>query len=161
MPTAKQLRESDAIILDKIESDTYCLTVYTNGYFMYRSGRRSTVRSVHNCQTPMVYHDANGNRESIGIDVFGELPYPIRLMFEGETLLEWNRLSKETRQSPYCDEILYTDQDDFTDMLLDKFTLEDVRLAMSKLPSRRRQILEMHFFQGLSRQEIAASLGIS
>ena len=161
VPTARKLKMSGTSIIQEIETVDWQLSVYASGYYLYRSGHHATVGSVHACCQPMYYHCANGEEKMIPVEVFGKLPYQIRLIFEGESRIEENLRFKGNHHSPYCDEVSYTEQDDFTDSILDKLKLEDVRLTMSKLPSRRCQILEMHFFQGLSRQEIAISLGIS
>lgn len=157
-PTARQLKMSGIKVLTEFETVTGQLTVYDNGYFVYRSGRRETVQSIHKCQEPIRYTYENGETSIVGMEVFAGLPYTMRLTLEGESRLEENQIHRESAHLSYCDDILNHVPADFTDALIDNITIER---ACRRLTLQQREILTMYFEQCMSQREIAALLHIS
>ena len=158
LPTARQLKMSGTKVLTEVETVTGQLAVYDNGYFVYRSGRRVTVQSLHKCQEAIRYTYENGETSIVGMEVFAGLPYTIRLTLEGESRLEENQIRRESAHLSYCDDILNYAPADFTDALTDNLTIER---ACQQLTLQQRQILTMYFEQCMSQQEIANLLCIS
>lgn len=157
-PTARQLKMSGTKVLTEVETATGQLTVYDNGYFVYRSGRRVTVQSLHKCQEPIRYTYENGETSIVGMEVFAGLPCTIRLTLEGESRLEENQIRRENAHLSYFDDIPNQVPADFTDALIDNITIEH---ACRRLTLQQREILTMYFEQCMSQREIAALLHIS
>ena len=158
LPTARQLKMSGTKVLTEVETVTGQLTVYDNGYFVYRSGRRVTVQSLHKCQEPIRYTYENGETSIVGMEVFAGLPCTIRLTLEGESRLEENQIRRESAHLSYFDDIPNQVSADFTDALIDNITIEH---ACRRLTVQQRQILTMYFEQCMSQREIASLLHIS
>ena len=156
LPTVKALRESgDGIIASVPVGGDGLLTVYKSGFYIYKTDIGSTVYAVDRC-ADYAYEDGT----LLDLD---EEDWPLRLALEGEDRLERNSDAREHgRHYSYSDDAVerndLRDQRDFVAELTDEEHLSDI---LSCLPQRQRDLLHMHFFQGLTHQQVAQRLGVS
>lgn len=153
------------------------LDVYTNGYAVYDNGDRRTVVWVPDCGSVTYYFNPLRDnereylkqKESIGEDVFGPLPWYHALTVAGEDSIERNLVHPKSAGTASASE--ESDEDvkpDYSwrpgghietpeEALLRKETREEM-LAM--LTEDQRTVVSMHYFEGFKQKEIAAQLGI-
>ena len=91
VPSALWLIESGspAVVTAVIEENAV-LTVYKNGYVLYRKGRHLTVFPLHKCRE-YTEEDVMGETHTIGFEVFAGQPWQVRTFMEGERRIVHNR----------------------------------------------------------------------
>ena len=87
VPTVKALEESGvSVVAEKILENHGSISVYQNGYVIYRAHKRVTVFSLRNC-VHYKYDALEGAGHHIEEEEFDEYEWHIRLVLEGDELL--------------------------------------------------------------------------
>lgn len=91
-PTARFLMEQETLLVSKEIGEGVRLSIYRNGYAVYRVGRSVTVFSIYDCNGYKYEHGG----QSIWIEAlfFEEKEWYVRLLLEGEDRLAKNGEAK-------------------------------------------------------------------
>lgn len=90
VPTVKALEESGvSVVAEKILENHGSISVYQNGYVIYRAHKRVTVFSLRNC-VHYKYDALEGAGHHIEEEEFDEYEWHIRLVLEGEDRIFMN-----------------------------------------------------------------------
>ena len=169
LPTAKQLREKDKMILFQPLNDGD-IHVYASGFAVYRSDRRTTVLRVDRVSSH-TYEFATADK-SISL---GDQPWAPALVLAGDKRMNDMLADRYSRRSVgFADDIDEEDSenresgevavvagaDDVEGAVVKKLS-GDMERMLSCLTARQRQIMTMLCVDGMGRQEIADVLGIS
>ena len=177
-PGAKQLwNEYRRIAVKKIESGGE-VEVYENGYAVYDNGNRRTVVWVPDCGSTTYYfaplREADKGRikqkETIGEDVFGSIPWYHAIVIAGENSIEQNidhpmsigTVSEFAEIEEYakpgqewqCYAHIETPEEAF-------WRKEAERERLEVLTEKQRRVYSLYFGQGYTQEEVASLLGIS
>ena len=177
-PGAKQLwNKYRRVAVKKIESGGR-VDVYENGYAVYDNGNRRTVVWVPDCGSTTYYfaplREIDKGRikqkETIGEDVFGSIPWYHAIVIAGENSIELNidhpmsigTASEFAEMEEYakpdqewrCCAHIETPEEAF-------FRKETERERLEVLTERQRCVYSLYFDQGYTQGEVASLLGIS
>lgn len=165
VPTVKALEESGvSVVAEKILENHGSISVYQNGYVIYRAHKRVTVFSLRNC-VHYKYDALEGAGHHIEEEEFEEYEWHIRLVLEGEDRIFMNyeiiqgkwMPSREDRE--YREEIL-EGVDEAVSTLERMISEERVEELLSTLTDLQRKVVHTHLFHGLSFTEAAKHLGM-
>lgn len=162
LPTAKQLRNGDMIVVRRNLGTDAEILVYQSGYALYRIGKYATVFSIHDCGDYL--YPLSGKILCIRESFFKQQEWHVRLVLEGEDRVCRNRESQE-----YEKNISYSAvSEDWLIMAgLDKSPLEQlmeeetIGELMNLLTERQRQVIAWFFFARKTQREIAKELGLT
>lgn len=166
VPTVKALEESGvSVVAEKILENHGSISVYQNGYVIYRAHKRVTVFSLRNC-VHYKYDALEGAGHHIEEEEFEEYEWHIRLVLEGEDRIFMNyeiiqgkwMPSREDRE--YREEIL-EGVDEAVSTLERMISEERVEELLSTLTDLQRKVVHTHLFHGLSFTEAAKHLGMT
>ena len=166
VPTVKALEESGvSVVAEKILENHGSISVYQNGYVIYRAHKRVTVFSLRNC-VHYKYDALEGAGHHIEEEEFDEYEWHIRLVLEGEDRIFMNyeiiqgkwMPSREDRE--YKEEIL-EGVDEAVSTLERMISEERVEELLSTLTDLQRKVVHIHLFHGLSFTEAAKHLGMT
>lgn len=166
VPTVKALEVSGVpVVAEKILENHGSISVYQNGYVIYRAHKRVTVFSLRNC-VHYKYDALEGAGHHIEEEEFDEYEWHIRLVLEGEDRIFMNyeiiqgkwMPSREDRE--YKEEIL-EGVDDAVSTLERMISEERVEELLSTLTDLQRKVVHIHLFHGLSFTEAAKHLGMT
>lgn len=155
VPTVKALEESGvSVVAEKILENHGSISVYQNGYVIYRAHKRVTVFSLRNC-VHYKYDALEGAGHHIEEEEFEEYEWHIRLVLEGEDRIFMNyeiiqgkwMPSREDRE--YREEIL-EGVDEAVSTLERMISEERVEELLSTLTDLQRKVVHTHLFHGLS-----------
>lgn len=156
VPTVKALEVSGVpVVAEKILENHGSISVYQNGYVIYRAHKRVTVFSLRNC-VHYKYDALEGAGHHIEEEEFDEYEWHIRLVLEGEDRIFMNyeiiqgkwMPSREDRE--YKEEIL-EGVDDAVSTLERMISEEGVEELLSTLTDLQRKVVHIHLFHaGLS-----------
>lgn len=154
------------------------LDVYTNGYAVYDNGDRRTVVWVPDCGSATYYFtplrsnemDYLTQKESLGEDVFGPLPWYHALMVAGEDSIERNLEhpksigTTSSAEKPEEWEIKENHRwscgahfDSPEEAYLKKEAAEERRKALTE---KQREAYVLYYEEGYTQEEVAKELGI-
>lgn len=162
IPTAKRLKETGRIVVEKhLENGTW-ITAYQNGYALYHICGHDTVFPIHTCRD---YLYASGGVSSyIPGQFFEKEPWYVRLVLEGEDRLERNLEVKEQRHtvsySAVSEEwgVLECAGISPLEHLVGRENREEMLLCLTK---RQQMAVCLCYFQHRTQKEAAEELGIS
>lgn len=166
VPTVKALEVSGVpVVAEKILENHGSVSVYQNGYVIYRAHKRVTVFSLRNC-VHYKYDALEGAGHHIEEEEFDEYEWHIRLVLEGEDRIFMNyeiiqgkwMPSREDRE--YKEEIL-EGVDEAVSTLERMISEESVEELLSTLTDLQRKVVHIHLFHGLSFTEAAKHLGMT
>lgn len=166
VPTVKALEESGvSVVAEKILENHGSISVYQNGYVIYRAHKRVTVFSLRNC-VHYKYDALEGAGHHIEEEEFDEYEWYIRLVLEGEDRIFMNyeiiqgkwMPSREDRE--YREEIL-EGVDEAVSTLERMISEKRVEELLSTLTDLQRKVVHTHLFHGLSFTEAAKHLGMT
>lgn len=179
-PTSKKLRENagDPIM----ETADGRIRAYSNGYAVYENDCGRTVLWIPDCES-YTYRFQNkpsedmGMTDTIGADVFGEAPWFLAIMINGDHRVEDNMMNrsgsrKGTREE---DENENGSREDSVkakiarmmnvsefgnpeEILIRKETVEE---KLGRMTERQREVFLLYHKEGYTQQEIADMLGIT
>lgn len=161
-PSAKYLESQETGIVKKKMGMEAQLTVYGNGYAVYRIKDRSTVFSIHSCGD-YVYRSC-GKYVRIREDVFDGLEWYIRLVLEGEDRLFHNREVQEREKNvsyhSVSEEWKIMECRDVSplEQIIKKETAEEL---LNILTERQRDVICRLYYREKTQKEISEELGIS
>lgn len=157
LPTAKALRESDSPVVAVMISCDVELTVYRNGFFLYKASGRVTVGAVDRCGG-YVYDGG----DALDASAFDDSDWTVRLTLEGEQRLEHNNDKRNSNTYSYSNDAVelgdLRDSFDLEAMAMERDLLER---ALGCLTDKQRQVVELRCFEGLTQTEVAQRLSIS
>lgn len=166
VPTVKALEVSGVpVVAEKTLENHGSISVYQNGYVIYRAHKRVTVFSLRNC-VHYKYDALEGAGHHIEEEEFDEYEWHIRLVLEGEDRIFMNyeiiqgkwMPSREDRE--YKEEIL-EGVDEAVSTLERMISEERVEELLSTLTDLQRKVVHIHLFHGLSFTEAAKHLGMT
>lgn len=148
VPTVKALEESGvSVVAEKILENHGSISVYQNGYVIYRAHKRVTVFSLRNC-VHYKYDALEGAGHHIEEEEFDEYEWHIRLVLEGEDRIFMNyeiiqgkwMPSREDRE--YREEIL-EGVDEAVSTLERMISEERVEELLSTLTDLQRKVVHL------------------
>ena len=164
VPTVKALQESGVpIVVRELLNDQTEITVFANGYVIYRSGKRMTVFMLHTCGE-YLYDVSSGKAQNISEEFFAQGDWYIRLMLEGEDRLAVNQeVQASANQVSYSAEndnwsVLADTSYDMAERLAEQEFIEEL---LSFITEKQRIAMIRYYIDEESHEEIAADLGIS
>ena len=165
-PTWKELRSLQPILQQPLEDGG--LWVYSNGFAVYKSGRRTTVLRIA-CASSHTYKFSDGDKNCS----LNDQPWATALVLYGEGRIEQNTREWDERRSVHYDgfddfnendepegEVVLTGSDDVEGTVVNKLD-NRMELILSCLTKRQRQIFTMYYNDDMKQQEIADELGIA
>ena len=181
-PSAKSLRLYEPrIAMCEIGEDGLC-EVFVNGYAVYDNGNRKTVVWVPDCGSTTYYFgplkdkekEYLKQRDDIGEDVMGQLPWYMPLLIAGEDSIERNLIHPKTAAS--SNDKSWEEEADIQaakkweggchfgtpeDIFLQKEEREEIRTEVKQLKETQREAVEMYYFQDMDQYEMSKKMGIS
>lgn len=158
LPTAKSLRESGVeIVASASVGEAGQLTVYRNGFYIYRTESGSTVHAVDRCMEYIYEGD-----DALDASLLDDEVWMVRLALEGEDRLERNNNAREgNNHFSYSDDAVErNDLRDPRDFSTEYEERELLMKLMGCLTTKQQMVMQMFFVAGMTLQQIADSLGI-
>lgn len=172
VPTKKALQHMGIKVFTMRIKDAK-LTVYNNGFFVYEVNGCSTVQSIHRCLQPILYDYAKlmeNDKPGVELKAFFDLPFYIRLIYEGEKRLSTNASRRESRNNFSYDNtsnsIDLKDHDSaFANDLIEEIVRSqlssELNAALSQLTEKQRAAVQYYYYEGMTQQKIADKLKCS
>lgn len=168
VPSPKSLLEKGVIFLcHEFEQDSH-LTVYENGYVLFRAGKRNTVFHIHDCGGDYTYGAAMGKGEMIEEEIFENCAWHIGALFEGERKMEESQERCESagmgnvQVSYHAISEEWKELADNTVNALERMIeIETVHGMLALLTEKQRYLVHQHLIMGRSQQELSEELGVS
>lgn len=181
-PGANFLRKYEPrIAMQEIGEDGLC-EVFVNGYAVYDNGNRKTVVWVPDCGSTTYYFgplkdkekEYLSQREDIGEDVMGQLPWYMPLLIAGEDSIERNLIHPKTASN--SNDKSWEEEADIKaakkwaggyrfdnpeDALIRKEEQEEIRREVADLRKKQREAIEMCVLDDMPQKEVAKQIGIS
>ena len=163
VPTVKALEESGvSVVAEKILENHGSISVYQNGYVIYRAHKRVTVFSLRNC-VHYKYDALEGAGHHIEEEEFEEYEWHIRLVLEGEDRIFMNyeiiqgkwMPSREDRE--YREEIL-EGVDEAVSTLERMISEERVEELLSTLTDLQRKVVHVDVMTAAFKEYTGVSL---
>ena len=146
VPSEKAL-EKEEIVVKEILSGECDITVYANGYVLYRENGKKTIFPLHSCKDYQ-YMDVKEDRSIMNEEFFDNENWYIRLLMEATDRMEINQTKVASNHrlvsySDYADDriLLLDPASDFLDQYIEKEMVRD-------------------FFEEMNQEKIADYLGI-
>lgn len=162
VPSAKAL-ETEEIVVKEILSAECDITVYANGYVLYREGGKKTVFPLHSCKA-YEYVDVKEDKSIMDEEFFDNENWYIRLLMEATDRMEMNqtKVKSNHRIISYSDlvddrSILIDPSLDILDQYVEK---EMIRDLLGCLTVRQKEIVQLFYFEEMNQKKIADYLGI-
>ena len=162
VPSAKAL-ETEEIVVKEILSAECDITVYANGYVLYRESGKKTVFPLHSCKA-YEYVDVKEDRSIMDEEFFDNENWYIRLLMEATDHMEKNqtKVKSNHRIISYSDlvddrSILIDPSSDILDQYVEK---EMIRDLLGCLTVRQKEIVQLFYFEEMNQKKIADYLGI-
>lgn len=178
VPSPKEIWKSKTSVVasEKIGEDIE-ITVYHNGYIIYRNGEDTTVFPLHSCRD-YEEKDVCGNTNVIPFEVFAEQPWHIRAFLEGENRLVHNGNNSRSYNEKLSIDVSHFNENTYnvldsdegaSDPLLLLLEQEDeirkdqeickLNFAMEKLTEKQRFVMTRCVVEGKTHAEVASELG--
>lgn len=177
-PGARQLRQGyPRVAMIEIGKNAR-LEVFNNGYAVYDNGNRRVVLWVPDCGSTTYYFSGLrdnekeylSQKEEIGMDVLGDLPWYHALMIAGENRIEYNMDHPKSKGNTSEFDVGDDDTvpathwagacrfDTPEEAYLKKEAAEERWKALSE---KQRQVFMMRYEKGMTQQQIADRMGLS
>lgn len=165
VPSAKALRNAGVrIVVREVFPQDAELTVYANGYVLYRAGKRTAVFRLHQCGE-YVYTSSSGEKNVLLEDFFENENWYVRLLIEAEELLVRNQIRVLSNNDVYLydpiNEPAAFGLADIRNLLEEIVEQETVQELLDCISPRQKEIIKLYFWEQLNQAEIAEMLGIS
>ena len=164
VPSEKAL-EKEEIVVKEILSGECDITVYANGYVLYRENGKKTIFPLHSCKDYQ-YMDVKEDRSIMNEEFFDNENWYIRLLMEATDRMEINQTKVASNHrlvsySDYADDriLLLDPASDFLDQVYLKKRLESVDFLGCRLPEQK-EIIQLFYFEEMNQEKIADYLGI-
>lgn len=163
-PKWKELRTSDIKILaSKTLSGNGELTVYENGYVLYREDNRYTVFPIHQC-TGYEFESVNGEVDSIGEDLFDNEEWHVRLLLEGADRMAVNQINTEKHHNLVSSDLMESAGKEIQDLkqsplekLIEEESFEE---RIAPLKERQKDMVRMYYAEGMKQEDISKVIGM-
>ena len=149
VPSEKAL-EKEEIVVKEILSGECDITVYANGYVLYRENGKKTIFPLHSCKDYQ-YMDVKEDRSIMNEEFFDNENWYIRLLMEATDRMEINQTKVASNHrlvsySDYADDriLLLDPASDFLDQYIEK---EMVRDFLGCLTARQKEIIQLFYFE--------------
>ena len=157
VPSVKALLEAKVpIVVKELLSEQAEISVYQNGFVLYRVGKRATVFPLHSCKEYI--YDSNINER-----FFDNENWYIRLILEGEDRLVKNQEVRNGKKTISYSAVA----EDWNELREEDSTLahlilcETMEEALLLLTENQRYVIKRHYLDEVSQREIAKELGVS
>ena len=166
IPSAKALREGGTDILFVHEHDDCSITVYTNGFYIYKSYGRETVFAVDRCKE-IHYQYLNDEVCTVFEHELTDGPCLVPLLLNGDTRIVhnmdsyewyWYEFSLNDNKNPWAEETLIQGPEN---ELINREYQNQVENALNTLSKQQRRIVHLYYFENLNQSQIAADLGLT
>ena len=162
IPSEKAL-EKEEIVVKEILGLEIDITVYANGYVLYRENGKTTVFPLHSCKA-YEYVDVKEDRSIVNEEFFDNENWYIRLLMEATDRVEFNQTKvtsnhKIISYSDFVDDrtILVDPSSDILDQYVEKEMICDL---LGRLTVRQKEIIQLFYFEEMNQEKIADYLGI-
>lgn len=162
VPSEKAL-EKEEIVVKEILSGECDITVYANGYVLYRENGKKTIFPLHSCKDYQ-YMDVKEDRSIMNEEFFDNENWYIRLLMEATDRMEINQTKVASNHrlvsySDYADDriLLLDPASDFLDQYIEKEMVCDF---LGCLTARQKEIIQLFYFEEMNQEKIADYLGI-
>ena len=169
------LRARGEIFL-KTKDDETVISVYSSGHVIYQKGQRITGFPITDCGT-YKYHSSDGSTKVIPAEDFMDVDWRIRVTLEGESRLERNQ-ERDARDYTFAssngdvietmeylklarEEVFVDTTPSWEDMEIKQEEYEILHEFIRELFPNQRDVIEKHYFEKKSYEEIAQELGKS
>ena len=177
-PGARQLRQGyPRVAMIEIGKNAR-VEVFNNGYAIYDNGNRRVVLWAPDCGSAVYYFtglrdnekEYLSQKEEIGMDVLGALPWYHALMIAGENRIEYNMDHPKSKGNTSDFDMEEIDSipashwvgacrfDTPEEAYLKKEAAEE---RMKALSEKQRQVFMMRYEKGMTQQQIADCMGVS
>ena len=162
LPTARQLRESGVVIAKERFGGETEISVYQDGFVLYRTGKYSTVFPLHSCGD--YFYISDGSAVHLPEQFFDRESWYLRLVLEGEDRL--NRNSEERERSRNVSYSAVSEEwavmadlaESAIEQLAERETVEEM---LQILTERQRTVIGRYYMQEKTQKQIAEELGVS
>lgn len=161
-PTMRRLKESGKAVVHKKFDGNTDITVYRNGYVLYRVGCAATVFSVHSCGE-YLYHESDKPYKIDG-SMFEQEEWYLRLVLEGEDRLWSNQEAKQLRNTVHYQSVPeeYRSGVNEENPILSRVIQEEtITELLEVLTEQQREVIRMFFLYQKSQKQIAGEFGVS
>ena len=162
IPSVRFLKEHDVVVKEILSADTD-ISVYDNGYVLYKNGSKTTVFPLHTCGE-YAYEDVTGNCKVVNEEFFDNENWYIRLLMEAEDRMEFNQSKIRSNHHTFSYSELSLEMKfmedpsmNFTDGVMNRTILCGL---MQDLTDKQKIVLELFYFQEMRQKDIADYLGI-
>ena len=179
-PGARQLRQGyPRVAMIEIGKNAR-VEVFNNGYAVYDNGNRRVVLWAPDCGSAVYYFtglrdnekEYLSQKEEIGLDILGDLPWYHALMIAGENRIEYNmdhpKSKGNTSDFDANDDVTPATHwvgachfDSPEEAYLKKEAAEEVRKRVRQLKPKQRDAIQLCYFDELTQEEAAQKLKIS
>ena len=135
VPSEKAL-EKEEIVVKEILSGECDITVYANGYVLYRENGKKTIFPLHSCKDYQ-YMDVKEDRSIMNEEFFDNENWYIRLLMEATDRMEINQAKVVSNHRL----VSYSD-------------------FLGCLTARQKEIIQLFYFEEMNQEKIADYLGI-
>lgn len=162
VPSPQMLEADSRVFVQKKISDDSMLSVYENGFVLYQAGERKAVFPIHGCGS--YRYEAVTGTDVVEDSYFEEQAWYIRLLMEGEDLLDRNQVKRASnyKQVSYSDYL--EDREWFFDakqnLEIDLIRRETFAEIDSLLDERQRFAFYSYYVDQLTQKEIAEQMGL-
>lgn len=161
-PTAKQLRESGRVIIQKQLGQRAKISVYQNGYVLYQVENHSTVFFLPSCQDYSYILD--GKTVCLPEQYFDRENWYLRLVLEGEDRLSRNFEERERNWTISYDTLSENGivMKNLTESTAEHVTREEmIEQLLQNLTKKQRCVIQKYYLQEKTQRQISKELGIS
>lgn len=162
LPTARQLRKSGTVIVREQFGGETEIAVYQDGCVLYRTGKYSTVFSLHSCGD--YFYISEGNAFHLPEQFFDKERWYLRLVLEGEDRLNRNCEERERRWKVSYSAISedWSAMENLTESALEQLVKQEtVAEILEGLTERQRYTVQKYYLQEETQEHISNELGIS
>lgn len=139
------------------------ITVYANGYVLYREGEKATVFPLHTCGA-YEYGSTTGKRSTLQSEFFDNENWYMRLLVEGADLMERNQeqlllYHNVCSYNPFSEEWgeLRDQEQDILERIAEKEMFRDL---MSVLTEKQRKAVTLYYLENMKQEDISKEMGI-
>ena len=165
VPTAKQLIESgEQIIVKEVLAKESTISVYANGFVLYRAGKHYTVFSISDCGN-YEYESVKGTSKKYGSSFFDNENWYVRLIMEAEDRLVVNQERIKSNHKVYSYDRMVekgieieSDEEDISESLARN---DFVKQMMETLNERQKEMIHLFYFEQWKQKDIAEHFNIS
>lgn len=161
-PTAKQLRESGRVIVQKQLGQGAEIFVYQNGCVLYQVENHSTVFFLHSCQD--YFYILDGKTVCLPEQYFDRKSWYLRLVLEGEDRLSRNLEERERNWNISYDAISENmiAMENLTKSMTEYVVRKEmVEQLFQNLTKKQRCVIQKYYLQEKTQRQISKELGIS